>query len=165
MGLSFSTLVPPSSVRALARSNPYYAVNRDRAAVVLHDGFSTWDTYVQIRPALFIVSLMGMAGSAWVGVNRRDNGWESNALYSGAFLLSTVTAWITRPGAFGGAASASDDEAAAGRGMVGYLDERAGELRMRDPNFADNAFQRLVNSPGVAPTWQKTDPVIQAFVV
>lgn len=162
---SLSSFVSPNNVRALARSNPYYVQNRDRAAVILHDGFSVWDTYVEIRPALFVVSLLGMAGSAWVGYNRRDKGWEANAFYATSFAASALAAWLTRPGAFGGAATATDAEAAAGGGMVGYLDERAEKLKRQDPNFADRAFERLVRSPGVNPTWQKTDPVIQAFVV
>jgi len=165
MGLSLSSFVSPDNVRAMARSNQYYNQNRERAAVILHDGFATWDTYVEIRPALFVASLMGMLGSAWVGYNRRDKGWESTALYSTGFAVSAITAWITRPGAFGGAATASDAEAAAGGGMVGYLDERAQLLKMREPNFVDASFSRLVRSPGVAPSWNKTDPVIQAFVV
>jgi hypothetical protein len=162
---ALSSFISPSSVRALARSNPSYNQNRERAAVVLHDGFSTWDTYVEIRPALFVLSLMGMVGSAWVGYNRRDKGWESVALYSTGFVASAVTAWITRPGAFGGAATASEEEAQAGGGMVGYLDNRAQEIKLREPNFVDVAFTRLIRSPGVAPSWQKIDPVIQAVVV
>lgn len=162
---ALSSFVSPNNVRALARSNPYYNQNRERAGVVLHDGFAVWDTYVEIRPALFVVSLMGMLGSAWVGYNRRGKGWESTALYSTGFVASAVVAWYTRPGVFGGATTATDAEAAAGGGMVGYLDERAQELKHQDPNFTDKAFERLVRSPGVAPTWNKTDPVIQAFVV
>lgn len=147
------------------RSNEYYATNRDRAAVLLHDGFNAWDVYTEIRPALFVLSLMGMVGSAWVGYNRRHTGWESKALYTTAFCASAGMAWFTRPGIFGGAATATEAEQAAGGGMVGYLDERADTLRAQDPFFADKAFKRLVQSPGVAPTWEKTDPVIQAFVV
>lgn len=162
---SLSRIIPPSSVRAIVRSNEYYTVNRDRAAVVLNDGFAVWDTYVEIRPALFVLSLMGMVGSAWVGYNRKHTGWESKALYSSTFVASAALAWITRPGALGGAATATEAEQAAGGGMVGYLDDRASELRQQDPFFADHAFERLVKSPGVAPTWQKTDPLIQAFVV
>ncbi len=162
---SISRIIPPSSVRAIVRSNEYYTINRDRAAVALHDGFAVWDTYVEIRPALFVLSLMGMAGSAWVGFNRRHTGWESKALYTSAFIASAIGAYVTRPGAFGGAASATEAEAAAGGGMVGYLDQRAAEIKQTNPMFADMAFERLVHSPGVAPTWQKTDPLIQAFVV
>lgn len=162
---SISRLIPPDTLRTLVRTNENYTVNRDRAAAALHDGFAAWDFYVEIRPALFILSLMGMAGSAWVGFNRRHTGWESKALYSSAFGLSAAMAWVTRPGALGGAASASDAEAAAGGGMVGYLDQRANEIRAEDPNFADEAFNRLVHSPGVDPTWEKTDPLIQAFVL
>ncbi len=161
---SIASFIPPDSIRALARSNEYYNTNRDRAAAALHDGFAVWDTYVELRPALFIVSLMGMVGSAWVGYNRKHTGWESKALYVSAFCASAGLAWMTRPGAFGGAASASDAEAAAGGGMVGYLDQRAAEIREQDPNFADEAITRLINSPGVKPTWDKMDPAIQAFV-
>lgn len=162
---NIASFIPPGTVRTLVRSNEYYSTNRDRAGAMLHDGFAMWDTYVEIRPGLFILSLLGMAGSAWVGYNRRHTGWESKALYTSSFIASAIVAWITRPGALGGAASASEAEQAAGGGMVGYLDDRVSELKMQDPFFADKAFERLVQSPGIKPTWDRTDPAIQAFVV
>lgn len=143
------------------RSSQHYTVNRERAAAALHDSFATWDTYQEMRPGLFVLGLIGMAGSAWVGYNRKHAGWESKAFYGTTFLASAALAWVTRPSAFYGAASATDE----GAGMVGYLDKRADELRAEDPNFADRAFERLVNSPGVKPTWDSTDPAIKAFVV
>lgn len=160
-----ASFIPPNTVRTLVRGNEYYSTNRDRAGALLHDGFAVWDKYVEIRPALFVLSLMGMGASAWVGYNRRHTGWESKALYSSSFIASAVLAWITRPGALGGAATASEAEQAAGGGMVGYLDDRVSALRSEDPLFADKAFQRLVQSPGIKPTWDRTDPAIQAFVV
>lgn len=162
---SIASFLPPNTIRTLVRSNEYYSTNRDRAGAALHDGFAVWDTYVEMRPGLFVLGLLGMAGSAWVGYNRRHTGWESKALYATSFVASAALAWFTRPGVFGGAATASEEEAAAGAGMVGYLDGRAAELKQQDPFFADKAFERLVNSPGVKPTWDRTDPAIQAFVV
>jgi hypothetical protein len=162
---SLASFIPPDTVRAVAQSSPAYTVNRDRAAVVVHDGFSVWDTYVSIRPALFALSLIGMATSGYIGWKRRKLSWEAKAFYGSAFVGSAVAAYITSPWAFGGAATASPAEQAAGGGMVGWLDSKAAKLRMEDPRFADRAFQRLVNSPGVKPTWDTVDPLVKALIV
>ena len=55
--MSLSRFIPPDTIRAVAQSSPAYTVNRDRAAVLVHDGFATWDTYVSIRPALDVPAL------------------------------------------------------------------------------------------------------------
>ena len=49
--------------------------------------------------------------------------------------------------------------------MISFLDTRAATLRAEDPAFADEAFGRLVQLPGIAAGWAQADPAIQAAIL
>lgn len=170
---TIARIVSPDDIRATLRSTPAYEINRDRAAVVVHDGLAAYDTYVQLQPYLFWGSLLGLAASAWAfeKKGRRPDNREAMLMYGGAFALCAATAWFTRPrGApviADNAPRTAPEEAAPEQegALIGWLDNRAQELKAEDPAFADRALQRLVNMPGVRTQFQKMNPLLQAAVV
>jgi hypothetical protein len=154
-----------AGVRASLRQSPAYVINRNRVGALLHDGFSAMDTYESIKPALFIGSLLGMAGSGYGLVKRK--GAEAKALYGILFALSAVTAFVTRPGGSSPADATPEDVEAAPQdaATVGWIDRRVAALEAQDPNFADAAFQRLVQMPGIKTQFVQLPAAIQAAVV
>jgi len=165
-----SNFVNPDSVRQLARANEGYLTNRDRAGAVLHDGLSAYDTYQRFRPALFMLSLAGMAASAYGFWKRKKQGTEAMALYGASFVVSAVGAYVTRPSLGAPATSEAPpgspaDSAPAKPGaLMGYIDKRVAALKAEDPDFTDKAVDRLVAFPSIKPSWDKVDPMIQAVI-
>ena len=167
---AFDSLLSSSAgsagVRASLRQSPAYVINRNRVGALLHDGFSAMDTYESLKPALFIGSLLGMAGSGYGLVKRK--GAEAKALYGVLFAISAITAFVTRPTGETVPADASPADAAAApqdAATVGWIDRRVAALEAQDPNFADAAFQRLVQMPGINTQFQQLPAAIQAAVV
>lgn len=162
---TLSRVVSPDSVRVALRQSPEYVVNRKRAGALLHDGFSAMDTYKSLKPALFLGSLLGMAGSGY-GFAKRKNP-EARVLYGGLFALCAAMAWFTRPGGTP-PTDASPEEVAADPGAastVGWIDQRVAALQEANPNFDDEAFNRLVQMPGIKTQFQQMNPIIQAAVI
>lgn len=165
---TLSRAVSPDTVRVALRQSPEYVANRNRVGALLHDGLSAMDTYQQWKPALFIGSLISMAGSGYAFAKRKNP--EARVLYGSLFALSAAIAWFTKP-SLGGAAApadASPEEVAAApkdAATVGWIDSRVSKLSADDPNFADAAFARLVQMPGISEQFQRMNPVIQAAVL
>ena len=172
---TLSSVISPDSMRAALRQSPEYVTNRNRVGAILHDGFSAMDTYEQWKPALFIGSLIGMAGSgyAFEKRGRRPKNAEAMVLYGGIFLACAATAFITRPKSAAAKAAAAPADASPAdvaaspgdAGAVGWIDRRVETLSAEDPNFADVAFGRLVQMPGINTQFQHMNPLIQAAVV
>jgi hypothetical protein len=155
-----------AGIRATLRQSSAYVINRNRVGALLHDGFAAMDTYESMKPALFIGSLIGLAGSSYGLVKR--SGAEAKALYGILFALSAVTAFITRPKGDQTPADASPADAEASpqdAATVGWIDGRVQALVEEDPEFADAAFQRLVQMPGINTQFQQLPVAIQAAVV
>ncbi len=155
------------AVRTTLRRSPVYSVNRDRAAAALHDGLSYYDTYQAIKPGLFVASLIGAAASGFGLYKRGHVGPEQKTLYGTGLVVSLVMAWITRPFLTGGPDIPPDASPEAKRSyqLLGWVDQRAAELRAKDPNFADQVFGRVVSMPGIRESFEKADPLVQAIVV
>jgi hypothetical protein len=169
---TLSNLISPDTVRVALRQSPEYVANRNRVGAMLHDGLAAMDVYQQWKPAIFIASLIGAAASgyAFEKRGRRPKNLEAMVMYGALFAVCSTAAWITRPSLGGAAvpADASPADVAAdpqGAATVGWIDRRVAALSAEDPNFADEAFARLVQMPGISGQFQKLNPVIQAAVL
>jgi len=151
--------VPPQLLRSYLRQQPAYNNNRERAAVVIGQGLAIYDTWVSLKPALFIAGLVGMAVSGTALYKRRSKGSEAWALYGASFLASAATAWATRPGpsAPAGADSHQFD-------VVAAIDAKRASMHAQNPNFADDVFERVYEMPGVH---QELDanPLVKAAIL
>jgi len=167
---TLSRVVSPDTVRVALRQSPEYVANRNRVGALLHDGLAAMDVYQQWKPAIFIASLIGAAASgyAFEKRGRRPKNVEAMLMYGSLFAVCSATAWITRPSSTPPPSDASPEDVAAdpqGAATVGWIDKRVAALSADDPNFADEAFARLVQMPGISDQYQKLNPVIQAAVL
>ena len=166
MASLLSKLINPNDLRSLLRSTPSYNDNRERAGAVIADGFAAYDQYEKFRPYLFIASLIGMAGSAYALKKRHRVGAEAYTTYVTTFIGSAVVAFVTKPtgtpSTVSATASAEEKREA---GFIQFIDRRVAKHRAEDPKFADKAFERFVNMPGVKEQWQTADPLIKATVL
>lgn len=163
-----ANFVSPDTMRAVLRQTPEYVINRNRAGAILHDGFAAYDTYQAMKPALFIGSLVGAATSGWAFEKRgrKPRNTEAMVMYGAVFALCTTIAWFTRPTGDAVPEDAPPNTPPSQEGAtINWLDRRVSALSDNDPGFADAAFSRLVQMPGINTTFQKMNPLIQAVVV
>jgi hypothetical protein len=163
-----TSAISPDEVRGALQGIPAYEANRNRLAAVVHDGLAAYDTYQQLKPAIFAAALLGLAYTGWKFETRgrRPKNTEAMWLWGTAAAGCAATAYMTNP--FAAAPVVTDPTTGAQtqtNGLVGYLDSRAATLAAEDPSFADHAFQELVAMPGIAESFQALPPVIQAVVV
>jgi len=165
-----SRMVSPSDVRNILRSTPSYVTNRDRAGAVIQTGLDAYASYQKAKPYLFWGSLVGAITSAYFFEKRgrRPDNREAMVLYGVSFAACAATAFITRPSKAVVPVDATPEEVEAAKGdsaMIGWVDTKVDELRAQNPNFADDAINRLVRMPGIKGQFQKMDPLIRAAVV
>lgn len=113
-------------------------LTKRRAAVVAHDGFEAVDTWVAIRPPLFVLGLLGLAGAGMMLWLRRKKGGEALALWGAGFAASGMLAWTCRP---------PEDTVAQGSALdetEKYLDSRAAVLDKAEPGWMDVAINRMM---------------------
>jgi len=163
--ISGGGLISPSTLRSFLRSQPAYSDNRERAAVVLDQGFKAWDAYVKAKPYLFAGSLVGLVGSVWMLKRRRKTAGEAVALWTTSALACAAVAFITRPttGAVAPPVGASAKDKA-DIGVIAAIDRKRDAMRREDRNFADKVFQRLVDMPGVREQLN-AQPLVKAAVI
>ncbi len=159
-------LIKPEDVRNALNATGAYSQNRDRAGAVLHDGFAAYDAYLSVRPLLFAVALAGMVGSGYGFWKRGKRGVETKLFYAATFAASAAAAYVTRGAVTG---DAPPDTAAVGpaqdSAIVRYIDGRAATLRAEDPNFANEAIGRLVQTPMFSGMWNSADPLVRAAIL
>jgi len=80
------SIISPSAVRTVLRSSPAYDTNRDRAAVVIHDGLAFMDAYVAAKPFIFAGSLIGLVASIYALWKRKHVGGEAMVIYGASAL-------------------------------------------------------------------------------
>lgn len=160
---SLLSLISPSTVRTVLRASPAYDTNRDRAAVVIHDGLAFMDAYVAAKPFIFAGSLIGLAASLYALWKRKHKGGEAIGVYVFGAAACAGAAYVTAP--WPAQPPADPNQTDTTGGVVSFLDTRAATLRADDPNFADEAFGRLVQLPGIAAGWNSADPAIQAAIL
>lgn len=174
--MSFWTnLVKPSQICSMLEYEPHYNKQRERVSVLMHEGWVYWDKYQAMKPYLFWGSVLtfALSGYGWYkrGLQRRKvgNTLEANLMYPGLMALSAGTAYITRPAwLFPSEIQKAEAQAAAegeeGAGMVKWIDERAVELRKKNPNFVDDVWKRTIRVPGIKGVWDETPEHIKAMV-
>ncbi len=156
--------IPPSALRAFLRSQPAYVDNRERAAVVLDQGFKAYDGYVRAKPYLFFGSLISGAFSGYALYKRRKRGTEAVVLHSANLIASIVVAFVTRPGTTPPAPPGTPPQDVASAGVIAALDKKRAALKAQDPQFADHVFNRLAAMPGVREQLSAS-PLVAAAVV
>jgi hypothetical protein len=141
---------PGDLVKNVLRGQPAYVENRERAAVVLDTGFRVADGYAKAKPFIFVGALVGMGVSGTALVKRRSRGAETVTLWSAVFLVSAISAWITRPALGAQKLPVNATEAQKSNfKLLQMIDQRRATLKSRDPNFADKVFTRFEEIPSV----------------
>jgi hypothetical protein len=168
--MNLSSLISPDTVRSTVRMQPAYTTNRDRVAALAQDGLNALDTYQSLRPYLFWGSLLGAVLSGFAAWKRRGARWETWALYGASCATFSTVAFLTRPGAFGGAPADPDALPSTpenpGPGFMGWVDTRVQKYRREmGTNFADQVLNKVVNKPSVKPSWNAMDPLVKAVVL
>lgn len=168
MAIDYMSLLPPDTVRDLARTSSGYRINRERGAVMLADGFKYWDTYQKAKPWLFLASLVGMGATSIGYMRRRKKSIETQAFWLSGFVASAGGAYFFKPTL--GPAAAPDNpytpqDASGDAGFVVGLDKKIVEYKAKDHNFVDNAYNRFLSLPGIDTAWADTPPMIQALIV
>ncbi len=161
---SGSIPIPPDALRTYLRSQPAYNDNRERAAVVLDQGFRAYDAYVKAKPYLFVGSLISGAFSGYALYKRRKKGTEAVVLHSANLVISMAVAFITRPGTTPTPPPGTSAQDAAGFNVVATLDAKRKELKKTNPLFADQVFNRLAQMPGIREQLANA-PLVRAAVV
>jgi hypothetical protein len=141
--------IPPDVLRSYLRSQPAYNDNRERAAVVLGQGFGIYDGYVKAKPFLFAGSLASAAFSGFALYKRHKKGAEAITLHSANLVASLIVAYLTRPGTTPPAPAGTSSGDVAGYNVIAGLDKKRAALKAKDPQFADKVFARLAQMPGV----------------
>ncbi len=159
-----SSPVSPELLRGFLRQQPAYNDNRERAAVVLDQGFQVYDAWVKAKPAIFIGGLVGMALSGAALAKRRGSGPEAWAVYLATFTLSAAGAWVARPGGTPPAPPGTMPGEMSDYGVVAAIDKKRVQLKQTNPYFADEVFNRLANAPGVREQLN-ANPLVKAAVV
>jgi hypothetical protein len=163
-------LARPNDIRTLRRSIPGYEVNRDRAAVVIDRGFKYYERYEKLRPWIFLTALIGMGSTGYLWYRRRRV-FEAHPVYGGTFLASAAAAWVTRPrpapkpAAEGGPSVPGYQPESKPHPFVAYLDTKAQEEKLKDPQFTDKTFKRLMETDAIDDTWEETPEYIKALFV
>ncbi len=49
--------------------------------------------------------------------------------------------------------------------LVAALDEKVAQYKAQDPQFADKAYKRLVQLPGIDSAWKDTPQMVRALIV
>lgn len=164
-----SSVVNPDEVRGALQSVPAYEVNRNRLGAVVHDGLAFYDTYQQVKPAIFVAACLGFLYTGWKFETRgrRKSNAEAMWLWGTAAAACGGVAWVTRPdiGTSATVDPTTGATTAPPNGLVTFLDGRVATLSADDPNFASNALAELVAMPGISEDFQALPPIIQAVVV
>jgi hypothetical protein len=180
-----SNALRPDDIRTLRRSIPGYEETRERAAALVAKGLDIEDAYQRNRKWIFTGALCGMGASGYAWWKRRRIP-EAHPLYGTLFILSTATAWLTRPpkppappAAPGQAAPAETTapvptsspgtpapatEAPRG-GFVGWLDSERARRAKTDPQWADRTMAKAVATGAVKPTWNNLPEYLRALVL
>lgn len=159
-----SAPVSPQLLRGFLRQQPAYNDNRERAAVVLDQGFQVYDAWVKAKPAIFIGGLIGMALSGTALYKRRKTGPEAWAVYLTTFVVSATGAWVARPGSSPPPPPGTLPSEMGDYGVLTAIDKKRTELKASNPYFADQVFNRLANVPGVREQLNAS-PLVKAAVV
>lgn len=163
--------LPPSAVCSYLKVSEPYQQQRDRAAILAHKGFAYWDKYQELRPHLFIGSLLftAAAGSMWYfrGFQRVKKGnqriAEAHAIYPLLAALGLAAAYVTRPeGVLPSREPRITDKS--GTGFTSWLDGMVEQERSKNPRFADKAIKRLVDAPAVQHMWGQVPAHAQALI-
>jgi hypothetical protein len=179
-----SSALRPDDIRSIRRAIPGYEENRERTAALVAKGQDIDAAYQRNRKWIFAGALCGMGASGYAWWNRRRIP-EAHPLYGTLFLLSTATAWFTRPpkppappaapgqppsqvpapvptGTPGTPIPAT--EAPKG-GFVGWLDAERAKRAKTDPGWADKAMARAVGADAILPTWNRLPEYLRALVL
>ncbi len=159
-----SAPVSPDLLRGFLRQQPAYMDNRERAAVVLDQGFQVYDAWVKAKPAVFIGGLVGMAVSGAALYKRRKTGPESWAVYLTTFALSAAAAYTARPGTTNPPPPGTAASEMSAYAVVDAIDKKRAQMRAVNPYFADQVFMRLAETPGVREQLN-ANPLVKAAVV
>lgn len=165
-----TSLIKPDQICSLLSNERSYQQQKERLGVVLHEGWRYWDQYQAMRPYLFWGSVVTMvaSGYGWYkrGLKRRArDSIESHLMYPGLLALSGGVAYITRPDwLMPSPIQQAEAEAGEGAGAVAFLDQKAAELRSRNPRFVDDAFDRTLNVPGIKGVWRETPEHVKAMI-
>jgi hypothetical protein len=159
-----SAPVSPDLLRGFLRQQPAYIDNRERAAVVLDQGFQVYDAWTKAKPAIFIGGLIGMALSGVALYKRRRTGPEAWAMYAASFAASAAATWVARPGTSTPPPPGTLPGEMGAFAVVDAIDKKRAELKRSNPYFADQIFMRLADTPGVREQLN-ANPLVKAAVV
>lgn len=159
-----SAPVSPDLLRGFLRQQPAYMDNRERAAVVLDQGFQVYDAWVRAKPAVFIGGLIGMAVSGAALYKRRKSGPESWAVYLTTFALSAAATYVARPGTVEPPPPGTSPDEMGAYAVLSAIDKKRAQLKAVNPRFADQVFMRLAQTPGVREQLN-ANPLVKAAVV
>ena len=164
MSMLSSVPIAPGTLRMFLRAQPAYVDNRERAAVVLDQGFKAYDTYVAYKTPIFVASLLNAALSMWMLKQRRKRGPEAVALWSANLVASLGVAYVTRPGTTAPPPAGMSKEDAREFGVVSVIDARRAALKKTNPAFADRVFERMTSLPGIKEPLD-ANPLVKAAIV
>jgi hypothetical protein len=156
--------IPPETLRTYLRAQPAYVDNRERAAVVLDQGFKVYDTLAEYRTPIFLGAALNLVFSLYMLKKRRNQGPEAVALWSASAAASAGLAWMTRPGVTGTPPAGTPKDQIGDFGIVSMVDKKRAELKQRNPGFADDVFRRLSSLPGIKEPLD-SNPLVKAAIV
>ncbi len=156
--------IAPNTLRTFLRAQPAYSDNRERAAVVLDQGFKAYDTYVEYKTPLFFASVLNFAFSLYMLKRRRSHGPEAAALWSISAVASAGVAWFTRPGTTAAPPANLPKDQMTDFGIVATIDKKREALRLKNPGFADDVFRRLTSLPGIKEPLD-ANPLVKSAIV
>lgn len=153
LGFDLSSLIGGSStadagINALAEvvaTNQTFLQNRARAAAVTQMAYNGMALYTQWQPFLFMASLSGALGSAYLLYARRARGAETVALWSVAALAAAGVAYFTRP-AFLRATPTVDPATTSTPVMaqiLGYLDNQVATYTAESPGWEGAILEQV----------------------
>lgn len=156
--------IAPETLRMYLRAQPVYNDNRERAAVVLGQGFDAYDTYVAWKTPIFILALANAAFSGWMLWKRKAHGSEAVALWSANFVASAGVAYVTRPATIAKPPAGLTSQETSDFNVVATIDAKRAKMRSDDPGFADKVFSRLAAMPGIREPLA-ANPLVRAAIV
>lgn len=156
--------IAPNTLRTFLRAQPAYSDNRERAAVVLGQGFGVYDTLVANKTLIFLAAAANAVFSAYMLKKRRRSGGEAVALWSISLAASAGVAWVARPGTTDAPPPGMTGAQATDFGIVSMIDHKREALRQKNPGFADDVFRRLTSMPGIREPLD-ANPLVKAAIV
>lgn len=156
--------IAPDTLRMFLRAQPAYSDNRERAAVVLDQGFKVYDTVAEYQMPIFLGAALNLVFSLYMLKKRRNHGPEAVALWSASAVASAGLAWISRPGVMGTPPAGTPKDQIGDYGIVSMVDKKRAALKQRNPAFADDVFRRLSGLPGIREPLD-ANPLVKAAIV